>query len=71
MRCAIKTIRKTSLKTETLKTLNKNELEVLEATPHPHIVRVFDLMEDRANFYIVTELMTGGNLFQKLRASQN
>ena len=69
MRCAIKAIRKTSLKSEILKQLNKNELEILEETPHPHIVRVFELMEDRANFYIVTELMTGGNLFQKLKAS--
>lgn len=33
---------------------------------HPHIVRVFDLVEDAANFYIVMELMKGGDLFANL-----
>ena len=63
MPCAIKIIKKSSLKrNEIFIQLNKNEFEVLEETPHPHITRVFELMEDDLNFFIVNELMTGGNL---------
>lgn len=63
MPCAIKIIRKTKLKQSSIYwKLNKNEFEVLEETPHPHITRVFELMEDSQNFYIVCELMTGGDL---------
>ena len=66
MRCAIKTIRKSSLKSDLAKQLNKNEFEILEETQHPHITRVFELMEDDKNFYVVQELMTGGDLYSKL-----
>ncbi len=44
--------------------LNKDEFEVLESTHHPHITRVFELLEDEKNYYIVAELVTGGNLLQ-------
>lgn len=71
MPCAIKVIRKSKLnKSKIFQQLNKNEFEILEETNHPHITRVFELMEDSKNFYIVMELMTGGNLIEKLRANQ-
>ena len=41
----------------------EQELEVLQKTDHPHIVRVMELMEDDVNFYIVSELVTGGELY--------
>ena len=50
--------------------LNKNEFEILEQTQHPHITRIFDLMEDKNNYYIVAELMTGGNLLEHLSSRQ-
>lgn len=43
--------------------LMEQELEVLQKTDHPHIVRVMELMEDDVNFYIVSELVTGGELY--------
>ena len=46
--------------------LNRNEFEVLEETQHPHITRIFELMEDDRNFYIVAELVTGGDLLKKI-----
>ena len=47
--------------------LNKNELTVLEETDHPYITRVFELIEDSRNYYIVMEHVPGGNLYEKLR----
>ena len=46
--------------------MNKNEFEVLEATEHPNITRIFELMEDSRNYYIVMEVVTGGNLLDKV-----
>ena len=43
--------------------LMEQELEVLQNTDHPHIVRVMELLEDEAKFYIVSELITGGELY--------
>ena len=43
-----------------------NELEVLEKTDHPHITRVFELLEDKHNFYVVMEYLKGGNLLDKI-----
>ena len=67
MPCAIKIVNKSKLQEhEIYSQLNKNEFEVVEETPHPHITRVFELMEDDMNFYIVTELMTGGDLANRI-----
>lgn len=41
----------------------ESELEVLSKTDHPHMVRVFELLHDDASFYIITELVTGGELY--------
>ena len=46
--------------------LMKNELEVLEKTKHPHIVRIYELAQDQKHYYIVMELMSGGNLLDRL-----
>ena len=46
--------------------LMANELDVLACTDHPHIVRVHELIEDANQFYIVSELMNGGELYQKI-----
>ena len=66
--CAIKIIRKSSLKVARVYgELNKNELQVLEETTHPHITRVFELMEDSRCYYIIMELISGGNLFDRIK----
>jgi len=41
----------------------ENELEILEDISHPNIVRIFELLEDNNNYYIVSELMNHGELF--------
>ena len=67
MPCAIKTIKKTKLnEAEVYQELNKNELEILEVTQHPNVTRVFELLEDQKNYYIIMEVITGGNLLDKI-----
>ena len=67
--CAIKIVRKSSLMVRELyQELNKNELEVLEMTQHPNITRIFELLEDRNNYYIVMEVVTGGNLGEIIKS---
>jgi serine/threonine protein kinase len=39
-----------------------SELKILMETSHPNIVRVFDVTQDEKNFYIVQEVMKGGDL---------
>lgn len=66
--CAIKIIKKKSLRVaQVYEELNKNELQVLEETNHPHITRVFELMEDSRTYYVVMELVAGGNLFDSIK----
>ena len=69
--CAIKVIRKSSLKLSVYQQLNTQELNVLEETVHPHITRVFELMEDNRCYYIIMELISGGNLFDMIRKERS
>mmetsp|Transcript_4957 Transcript_4957/g.3567 ORF Transcript_4957/g.3567 Transcript_4957/m.3567 type:complete len:215 (+) Transcript_4957:348-992(+) len=43
-----------------------NELQVLEETTHPNIMRIFELLEDDDYYYIVSEYIPGGELYQRI-----
>ena len=67
VQCAIKVIRKNALLLHPIMVeLMNNELKVLEETTHPHIMRIFELLEDDRFYYIVSELVNGGELYDRI-----
>lgn len=64
---AVKTIIKSSLSAHSKKKLRK-ESEVLKRLDHPYIVKIHEIIEDEESFHIVTELCTGGSLFDRIMA---
>ena len=64
---AIKVITKRSVKAQKVyEQLLQDELKVCEALDHPHITRVLQLLEDEKMFYVVMELVSGGNLLERI-----
>ncbi len=44
----------------------RDELKALQEIPHPHIMRTIELMEDDDNYYVVSEFLRGGELFDRI-----
>ena len=44
----------------------KAEISILQQLDHPHILKLYEYFEDDKNFYLVTELCSGGELFDKI-----
>jgi len=64
MKIAMKIVTKNSIaQHQVLIDLMESELDVLSKTDHPGIVRVLELLEDDINFYIVSELVNNGELY--------
>ncbi|KAH9099353.1 hypothetical protein Ae201684P_018369 [Aphanomyces euteiches] len=62
---AIKTIPKVKVsRPETL----RREIEILRTVDHPNIIKLFDVFEDTRHLHLVTELCTGGELFDRIIA---
>lgn len=62
---AVKTINK--LESHTQQKVNveqfKNEVKLLASVDHPNIIKIYEYFEDNRHFHLVTELCTGGELF--------
>ncbi|CEM13211.1 unnamed protein product [Vitrella brassicaformis CCMP3155] len=43
----------------------RQEAALMNELDHPNILKVYELFEDKENFYCVTELSTGGEVFEK------
>lgn len=42
------------------------EVDILRNLKHPHIIRCYDFFKAQRNYYMVTELVTGGELFDRI-----
>ena len=45
---------------------SQNEIEILRKISHPNIVNIYEIFEDSKKFYIMSELMEGGELFEAI-----
>ena len=62
---AIKSIRKSKVsKIEVL----KREIEILKEVKHPNIIALIEVYEDERYLHLITELCTGGELFDRIIA---
>jgi calcium-dependent protein kinase len=44
----------------------KQEVNIMKATDHPNIIRLFETYEDHRNVYLIMELCLGGELFDRI-----
>lgn len=66
--CAVKVIDKQKLKSNQVYfKLMQDELKVLQQTSHFQIMNIFELLEDSKNFYVVSEFLVGGELFDRIK----
>lgn len=62
---AIKIVTKAKLSKEDEIAL-KDEIEVLKDMKHKHIIRLYDVFEEPQHYFMVTEKMMGGELFDRI-----
>lgn len=44
----------------------QGEVEIMSQIDHPNIVKLFEVYEDKTKLHVVLELMTGGELFDRI-----
>ncbi|XP_031429384.1 serine/threonine-protein kinase SIK3 homolog isoform X3 [Clupea harengus] len=64
---AIKIVDKTQLDDENLKKIFR-EVQIMKMLRHPHIIRLYQVMETERMIYLVTEYASGGEIFDHLVA---
>lgn len=62
---AVKIVSKKKLSEEDYASL-LTEIEILRSLDHPHIIKLYETFEEGNDFYIVTELVEGGELFDRI-----
>lgn len=62
---AVKVLPRATMNKEAELTL-LNEINTLKGLDHPNIVKIFEYFKDEKRFYIVTEHITGGELFDEI-----
>lgn len=62
---AIKIVDKRQLDTENLKRINR-EVQIMKLLNHPHIIRLYQVIDTDDMIYLVTEYASGGDIFDYL-----
>lgn len=63
---AMKVVKKASLKYQDDDQKFLKEIEVLSNLDHPNIIKVYEYFVDSANYYVITELALGGELYEQI-----
>lgn len=63
---AVKTIHKKTLRSEEERQTFFNEVSVLRSLDHPNILKLYEFFQDEKNYYLITELCSGGELFDRI-----
>lgn len=43
-----------------------SEVNILKRLDHPNIVNIYELYQDDSFYYLITEYLSGGELFEKI-----
>jgi len=62
---AVKIVNKRELNAEDLASL-KEEIEILGSINHKNIIRLYDFYDEGSEMYLITELVEGGELFDRI-----
>lgn len=48
----------------------QTEVKILQTLDHPNIIKLYEYFEDAKDVYLITEICTGGELFDKIIAKE-
>ena len=48
-----------------------NEIQVLKSLDHPNIIKIYEFYQDDKNYYLITELCSGGELYDRIIKMKN
>lgn len=68
---AVKVVSKKGLKTAEDKAFMQSELKIHSECDHPNIIKLYEYFSDKKSFYLVLELMAGGELFDRIFDKEN
>lgn len=46
-------------------------MEILKNLDHPNIVKLYELYQDEKFYYLITEFLPGGELFDRIQETKN
>ncbi|KAL9650533.1 hypothetical protein ABK040_004752 [Willaertia magna] len=67
---AIKIMNLNNIKKEQMETQLKKEIAIMKIMKHEHIVSLKEVLQTEHNIYIIMELVTGGELFDRIVAAE-
>ena len=62
---AVKIIKKSKLNADELAVVH-DEVEIMHRIAHTHVVQLFEMFETNKKIYMIMELLTGGELFDRI-----
>eukprot|EP01103_Thecamoeba_quadrilineata_P015315 TRINITY_DN47_c0_g2_i1.p1 TRINITY_DN47_c0_g2~~TRINITY_DN47_c0_g2_i1.p1 ORF type:complete len:351 (+),score=79.01 TRINITY_DN47_c0_g2_i1:129-1181(+) len=62
---AVKCIKKTMVEGDDIKLL-KREIQIMKKVSHPNVLKLYEVFENEEEFFLVMELVTGKELFDKI-----